>query len=129
MFNRLLALLVAVLTAGATGGVYAWKQEPTAAQIQKDAAPVVKAVDHRVHIAEEKIEKLKEVALEQQVQIADSVTYISEKIDAISPRKTADVTMPESLKAAKRKANAIKRSKSTLFEEADPFAEIEDRRR
>jgi len=124
LWNKLLAALVAILTAAAGSGVWLGSQRPTEAQIKEETRPVVKAVTERVDVAEVKIERLKDVALEQQVQIADSVEYIGAKIDAIAPRRSPKVDVPPSLKAAQKKAEAIKRQK-TLFEEADPFAGLD----
>lgn len=132
MLNKLLAALLAVATSGGGAGIYLASQKPTEEERQREAAPVTEAVakesnevEARVQDAEKKIERLGEIAVEQQVQLSDGVQYIGDKIDAAHPRQRGDVEQPDSVKAAKRKADKIKQRKGAeeLFkDEDDPFA-------
>jgi len=140
LLNRLLATLVTVVTAAAGGGVYLGVRRHD--QNPQDAADTVKmtkaveeqgqGIEKRIELNEKKVERLKDVALEQQVQLSDSTEYIIQKIDAAHPR-SPDIASPEaeSVEKAKKKAAAIKRSKEReskeLFEEnVDPFAGLDD---
>ncbi len=130
LWNKLLAGLITMLTAAAGGGIWVGAKRPTEAEIIEDTRPVVEGMDKvkkRVDVAEIKIERLKSLALEQQVQISDSVEYLGDKIDAIAPRRSGRVELPASLEKAKRKANAIRASED-LFVEPDPFVGLEPAR-
>lgn len=85
-------------------------------------------VKERVVDLENKVQRLGEVAVEQQVQISDGVHYIADKIDAAHPNKADKIKEPESVEAARIKADAIKKSKRVdeLFdaENPDPFARL-----
>jgi hypothetical protein len=132
MLNKLLAALLAVATSGGGAGIYLASQKPTEEERAREAAPVTEAVakesnevEARVEKNAKKIERLGEIAVEQQVQLSDGVQYIGSKIDAAHPRQRNDVEQPDSVKAAKRKADKIKQRKGAeeLFkDEDDPFA-------
>ena len=139
LLNRLLAALVTIVTAAAGGGVYLGTRQNQNPQDAADTVQVKEAVEaqgegieKRIELNEKKVERLKDVALEQQVQLSDSTEYIIQKIDAAHPR-SPDIASPEaeSVEKAKKKAAAIKRSKEReskeLFEEnVDPFAGLDD---
>jgi hypothetical protein len=118
MMNKLLAALLAIATSGGFGGFYLATQKPTDEEREREAAPVVETVakksnevEARVEKAEKKIERLGEIAVEQQVQLSDGVQYIGDKIDAAHPRQRDEVAEPDSVKAAKRKADKFKQRK------------------
>jgi hypothetical protein len=131
MMNKLLAALLAIATSGGGAGIYLASQKPTDEDRKREAAPVVESfakeadeVERRVEKNAKKIERLGEIAVEQQVQLSDGVQYIGDKIDAAHPRQRGDVEEPDSVKAAKRKAEKIKKRKGAeeLFrDEEDPF--------
>ena len=138
LWNKLLAALVSLLTAVAAGGVYVGlRPQPVTEQEAKPVLEKVEAVNRetsaeieaRVSKAEAKIERLKDVALEQQVQLSESTDYIVRKIDAAHPRTADAVQVPPSVKQAKDKADAIKREREQrseeMFPETDPFAGID----
>lgn len=132
LMNKLLAALLAIATSGGGAGIYLAAQKPTEEDRKREAAPVVESVaketaevERRVAKAEKKIERLGEIAVEQQVQLSDGVQYIGAKIDAAHPRQRNEVDQPDSVKAAKRKADKIKQRKGAeeLFrDEEDPFS-------
>lgn len=139
LLNRLLAALVTIVTAAAGGGVYLGTRQNQNPQDAADTVQMKEAVEaqgegieKRIELNEKKVERLKDVALEQQVQLSDSTEYIIQKIDAAHPR-SPDIETPEaeSVEKAKKKADAIKRAKERekkeLFEEdVDPFAGLDD---
>lgn len=134
VINRLLSALLVIVTGGLGTQYYLGTRHPSP---QEQVAPVIKSVgketaevERRVEKAERKIEVLKDIAQEQQVQISDSTEYITQKIDAAHPRAAGKVDRPESVRKAKTKADAIKKarheSKKELFEDsADPFEGID----
>jgi hypothetical protein len=137
MMNKLLAALLAIATSGGGAGIYLASQKPTEEDRAREAAPVTDVVEQqsneveaRVEDAEKKIERLGAIAVEQQVQLSDGVQYIGDKIDAAHPRQRDDVQQPDSVKAAKRKAEKIKQRKGAeaLFKDTsdptDPFSGI-----
>jgi exonuclease VII large subunit len=143
LWTKILAAFATIVTALAAGGVYLGTQGPTQEQVEEQAKsasqPVVDQVDrktaeieHRVGTAEKKIERLKDIALEQQVQIADSTAYIVSKIDAALPKSAKSVPEPDSVRKAKLKAEAIKRAQESdskvLFDprSTDPFAGLDE---
>lgn len=91
------------------------------------AKSVGRDVTSRVQRAEEKIRLLGELAVEQQVQIADGFEYVADKIDAANPRTRDAVKEPDSLVKGREKADRIKRSAraEALFDaETDPLLRI-----
>jgi len=137
LWNKILAALAVILTGVAgTVGVVATRA-PTPEQKEQEAAPVIERVEQegaqiekRIKANEDKVERLKDLALEQQVQISDSSEYIVKKIDAAHPRTADDVERPKTMDAANTKADAIKKKRASEQREAieaevDPFAGLE----
>ena len=134
LFNRLLAALVTVMTAAAGGGIYFGTRTPTAEEAMVDQAPVLNRVsresdqiERRVANNAAKIERLKDVAMEQQVQLSDSFEFVIQKLDTMSPRTADAVSRPPTLDEAKMKADAIKaqrkaQQRKAIESSADPFA-------
>lgn len=142
LWNRLLAALVTLLTAAAGGGIYLGTRQPTPEEKTEQARPVIErveqegaAIEKRIRANEKKVERLKDVALEQQVQISDEGEYTRDLIKALArtpsqAKALEEVDVPDSIPKAKKKADAIKRKKAeekkALFEEdVDPFAGID----
>lgn len=135
--NKILAAVLVVLTGSGGAGVYFGTRVASVEQKAEDAAPVVKSVadgsrqiEARVDQAEKKIERLGEFAVDQQVQLSDSVEYLSEKIDAVNPKSAGKVLMPATVRAARMKADAIKRRRgesavSPYTDPTDPFDGLE----
>jgi hypothetical protein len=71
----------------------------------------------RVDIVEKKIDRLENVAVEQQVLLNDGVQYLGDKIDKISSR-AREIEEPETLKASKEKSQREK-ARRDLFDGGD----------
>jgi len=102
---KLLTPLV-MAVAAAIGGyqVYAPAEEVAAAATeagQVEAVVEAKEIQKATHVNSQKIEKLGVIAIDQQEQLVESVTYISKKIDAVHPGRADDVPEPPSLKKAR----------------------------
>lgn len=135
--NRLLGVGLTVFTVG--GGILlSYFKTQSESQGQKQSSDIVRSVEaemtemeRRVDTTEKKIERLGEIAIEQQVQLADSIEYIGDKIDAAHPRQADDVEPPPSVKRAKKKSESIKmrRGVEKLFNHEDdptnPFAGLQ----
>lgn len=79
-----------------------------------DLDAAVRQQSGRVDTVEKKVDRLENIAVEQQIQLVDGVQYLGEKIDAID-RRAARVEEPETLKAAKSKAQR-ERARRDLFD-------------
>lgn len=138
MVNKILTAVVALVgTAGGTGFYFTAQSskeaavEAAAAERASHAEPAaLRSLDKRVNLTERKIERLGEIAVEQQVQLSDSIEYIGKKIDAAHPSQRDKVKEPESVKAAKTRASKIKMRKgaNALFTDTqdptDPFSDL-----
>jgi len=135
--TRLIGLVIAMLGSG--GGAIAWSnaQYPTREEQTKEvAAPIVetvrtktKDVESRVSTLERKVEILKNIALDIQVQVSEDGEYTRKLIKAANPRlKSKDIVEPESVREARKKAKMIKESASRRKEDTrsivDPFAGV-----
>ena len=137
LWNRILAVGISVITVG--GGVLiSYFQSSSKSENEKQSQDIVQSVqsemsemESRVDTTEKKIERLGEIAIEQQVQLADSIEYIGDKIDAAHPRQADDVEPPPSVQRAKKKSESIKlqRGVEKLFNHEDdptnPFAGLQ----
>lgn len=126
---QILGALLALITGGGGATAYMVTRQPTEDEAAAKAQPVVDTVEKssnamqsRVEKAEKKIERLGTIAVEQQVQLSDGIEYIGKKIDAAHPRTAEAVDEPPSVKAAKTKADTIKRTRGVekLFQDEDP---------
>jgi len=138
LWNRILAIGISVLTVG--GGVLiSYFQSSSKLESEKQSQDIVQSVqseisemESRVDTTEKKIGRLGEIAIEQQVQLADSIEYIGDKIDAAHPRQAGDVQPPPSVRRAKEKSESIKlqRGVEKLFNHEDdptnPFAGLQE---
>ena len=119
---RLIGVLSAIVVV-AGGGTVTYSQLTPDKPAQPTAAEVVEAVDRAADKAggklEGKVQKLEDIATDQQVeieatqvQLVDGIEYISDKIDRAHPRQAGDVPEPASFRAAKaRKRKAAVRRK------------------
>ena len=135
LLNKLVAALVFVVTSSSASGVYyvatgANMDEVTSQEVEAKKA-LTKALDRRVDKVEKRTVVLKDMALEQQVQISEDGEYTRDLIRAAHPRMNEDqIDIPESVPKAKKKSEAIKRAKKEarkeMFDEksVDPFAGI-----
>lgn len=121
---RLIAATLAVVTSGAGGGLYVVSQpkpaNATSAEI-KTLREESNGIESRVRKTEEKIERVAESVVGQQVQISDGFDYLGLKIDAAHPRTAKAVKVPESVTEAKKAATKIKRRRGVK----DLFSGIE----
>lgn len=86
--------------------------------VQDEGAKVVRRVERNSDATKEisvRVDKLENIAVEQQIQMVDGVDYLSDKIDAISS-KARRIEKPETLHRAKRHADR-QRTRSDLFGE------------
>ncbi len=137
LWNRILAIGISVITVG--GGVMiSYFQAASKSENEKQSQDIVQSVqsemsevESRVDLTEKKIERLGEIAIEQQVQLTDSIEYIGDKIDAAHPRQADAVKPPPSVQRAKKKSESIKmrRGVEKLFNHEDdptnPFAGLQ----
>ena len=133
--NRLLKIVVLVVSAGTTGGVYLGLERPAQTQeITADLQQDFTDLEGRVGKAEKKISKHKDLAVEQQVQISDDGDYTRSMIRALAGKRQEAaldaIEEPPTVEAARRKADAIKRVKAAreekLFDEdVDPFSDLD----
>lgn len=140
LFNRLLMTAVTVLTAGASTGAYYATVPSTAAEAVEEAKPVLdviktgdKGLEQQIQKNKKRAERLRDMALEQQVQIADNGDYTRLLIRAAHPKlDETKIKIPDSIPKARKKAKAIKRAKRDKkvkmwdLSVVDPFAGIED---
>ena len=137
LWNRILAVGISVITVGG-GALISYFQSSSKLESEKQSQDIVQSVqsemsemENRVDTTEKKIERLGEIAIEQQVQLADSIEYIGLKIDAAHPRQADDVQPPPSVRRAKEKSESIKlqRGVEKLFNHEDdptnPFAGLQ----
>lgn len=82
-----------------------------------------KALEHRVQTVETKVHRLGEIAVDQQIQTVDGIEYISNKIDAAHPDKRGAVPQPETMREARKRADAVKKKRRK--ERLDPFQDID----
>lgn len=135
-FTKLKRWVIGILTAGGTltfGGyklVLQPAQEAEKVQPEDVQATVTKEstqLEHRVTANSKKVERLAEIAVEQQELTVKTADYIGQKIDAAHP-KTADVVpkpkalddAEEAVQERKRKARA-----GELFKDIDAALEAE----
>lgn len=105
-FKTWASALVMLLTI--CGSVIVW-----AANYVKSNNNVSNAIDQinkRDDVQDQKISGLRETAIEQQVQIADSVGYIRDMLKEVDPA-TKNVKVPETVQKAEDKAKKIKAEK------------------
>lgn len=127
--NRLLhalSMLIGAVAAG--GGVYITeaKSNDTRPQSVASVAPDdFKEIERRVGVAERKIERLKDMLLQQQNLLLDSTTWLGQKIDAAHPRKSEDIRQPAALEEAlRRRRTSVTTAKPSVIT-TDPFDGIE----
>ena len=99
--------MFAVLGIGGTGGG-GWVAWDSTHEAPPD-------VEERVEAIEIQVDKLEDIAVEQQIQISDGFEYLGDKLDAISPA-AQDVEEPETMVQAKAKADR-ERARRDLFDE------------
>ena len=109
------ALGVVLAGGGASFGGYKLVLEETA---QAEIKPA--EIRTRVEKVEKDVGSLRKAAIDQQVQLVDSLDYIVGKIDSAHPDAPA-VEEPATLKAARRKT-ARDKAERTLFQD-EPFSE------
>jgi len=87
----------------------------------------------RADVTDEKFKRVGSVLIETQVQVADSVSYLVDKLDASSSTKARQIPEPPTVQRAREKVEAIKEKRNIdkLFafdKDApdDPFVDIED---
>ena len=119
----------------ATGGVVSFagyeiaiKKPPPepgvgAAEVEATVKTEGKAIDTRVETVEKKVERLGDIAVDQQIQTSDGIKYIGEKIDAAHPRQKDKVAKPATLREAEVRAKSAKEKKRR--KELDPFQGLE----
>jgi hypothetical protein len=134
VWTGILTSVATLLTAVVGSVAYMMASPKTQAEKAEAAAPLIQAieektseVEQRVSLTEAKVERLKDVVLDQQVQISDSTEYLGNLIKTTMP-ESADVPRPKSLDDAARKASAIKaareRERQPMFD-PDPFSGIQ----
>lgn len=95
-----------------------------------DQAAVRASLPVKVRIVdlESKVRTLGTLAIEQQVQVADGMKYIADKIDKVHPSRAGAVDKPESVQKSEDKAEAIKKARRVdeLFDvdDPDPFSQM-----
>jgi len=139
LWNRVLGIGLTLITVGGGIGLSYFKAESESkgeAQSKEIVTSVeseIAEVESRVDLTEKKIERLGAIAIEQQVQIADSIEYIGDKIDAVHPsqKDAVEVTDYPTVEAARKKSEQIKRRRGVekLFtpqeDPTDPFAGLQ----
>lgn len=81
----------------------------------------LEATSHRDDVQDQKLHRLGELTVETQVQVSDSTQYTASQLAAISS-KAENVEEPESVRKAREKVEAIKKSRAVddLFQLPDP---------
>jgi hypothetical protein len=124
---------LALTTAGLGGvGGYIAKTTPKPADVQSQVLKSEKDLEAQITNLEQKLQthdrihrRMVDIQLDQQVQLFDSVTYLSDKIDKISPKAEA-VDLPPSLERGAEKAAAIKQARGTQdYDPANPLADLQ----
>lgn len=133
--NRLLIAVVTVFAGAGTSGAYYVAQPATAEEKKEEAKPVLDVIEKgdtsletQIKLNTTRAERLRDLALEQQVQISDNGDYTRLLIRAAHPKlDESSIVVPSSIPKARKKAKAIKRARKQLLDpkEADPFADIE----
>jgi len=129
--NRLLGAVIAILTAaGGTGGYFAVQPSPARVDgkdVQDTVVWKAAAIQTRVEDVEDKVERLGTAQVDVQIQQAEGVSYIVDKIDAAHPRTAAQTTEPEAVEKARIRATDIQKKRRTseiLGGKYDPFDDL-----
>lgn len=114
-----IAALVAMVTTIGTGAAWAIRRIEENALAGKELEERREDIDHdladlkaRIEKNERRVSQIQRVVVETQIQVSDSTTYISKKIDAALPRAADKVDVPPSVRAAAVKVDEIKRDET-----------------
>lgn len=124
---------------GGGGAIWAYNQpedpEPPTPEVQvqetkKAVASEVDDLEKKQALTDKKIQRIVDIQLDQQVQLTDTVDFLGDKIDKISPRaKTVSEDEYPSLGEGRKKAKAIREARENSdvgYDPADPLADLKD---
>jgi hypothetical protein len=129
--NKLLGAVIAILTAaGGTGGYFAVQPEPQRVETKEVQETVVSktgAIESRVGKLEGKMERVGSAQVDSQIQQAEGVAYIVDKIDTAHPRSADKVDEPKVVEEARIRSTEIQKKKrraEVLGEKYDAFEDL-----